>query len=405
MISMKMGKSSVAALLLSVCLWPSHLTAGDRDLPKEVVQLNDSLKRIYAPDRRVALFDVDYTVADKHVMLRGVTTSAEAKTALAEGLKQKGYEVMDCLQLLPDEQALEGKVYGIVNVSVCNLRAEGDFSSEMMTQALMGMPVKVLQRDGWYRVQTPDNYISWVHRVGIHPVTEEELTAWNRAEKVVVTSHYGFVYSEANEGSQTVSDVVAGDRLKLEGRKGAFYRVSYPDGRTGYVSRKIAKTEKEWRAALKQDASSIIATAKTLMGVPYLWAGTSSKGVDCSGLMRTVLYLHDIIIPRDASQQAYVGEHIDIAPDFSNLVPGDLIFFGRKATPERKERVVHVGMYIGEGRFIHSQGDVRISSFLPEDELFDAYNLGRLLFAARVLPYINKEKSLNTTATNPYFNK
>ncbi len=405
MISMKMGKSSVAALLLSVCLWPSHLTAGDRDLPKEVVQLNDSLKRIYAPDRRVALFDVDYTVADKHVMLRGVTTSAEAKTALAEGLKQKGYEVMDCLQLLPDEQALEGKVYGIVNVSVCNLRAEGDFSSEMMTQALMGMPVKVLQRDGWYRVQTPDNYISWVHRVGIHPVTEEELTAWNRAEKVVVTSHYGFVYSEANEGSQTVSDVVAGDRLKLEGRKGAFYRVSYPDGRTGYVSRKIAKTEKEWRATLKQDASSIIATAKTLMGVPYLWAGTSSKGVDCSGLMRTVLYLHDIIIPRDASQQAYVGEHIDIAPDFSNLVPGDLIFFGRKATPERKERVVHVGMYIGEGRFIHSQGDVRISSFLPEDELFDAYNLGRLLFAARVLPYINKEKSLNTTATNPYFNK
>ena len=405
MISMKMGKSSVAALLLSVCLWPSHLTAGDRDLPKEVVQLNDSLKRIYAPDRRVALFDVDYTVADKHVMLRGVTTSAEAKTALAEGLKQKGYEVMDCLQLLPNEQALEGKVYGIVNVSVCNLRAEGDFSSEMMTQALMGMPVKVLQRDGWYRVQTPDNYISWVHRVGIHPVTEEELTAWNRAEKVVVTSHYGFVYSEANEGSQTVSDVVAGDRLKLEGRKGAFYRVSYPDGRTGYVSRKIAKTEKEWRATLKQDASSIIATAKTLMGVPYLWAGTSSKGVDCSGLMRTVLYLHDIIIPRDASQQAYVGEHIDIAPDFSNLVPGDLIFFGRKATPERKERVVHVGMYIGEGRFIHSQGDVRISSFLPEDELFDAYNLGRLLFAARVLPYINKEKSLNTTATNPYFNK
>lgn len=402
---MKMGKSSVAALLLSVCLWPSPLTAGDRDLPKEVVQLNDSLKRLYAPDRRVALFDVDYAVADKHVMLRGVTTSAEAKQALAQGLKQAGYEVMDCLQLLPNEQELEGKVYGIVNVSVCNLRAEGDFSSEMMTQALMGMPVKVLQRDGWYRVQTPDNYIAWVHRVGIHPVTEEELTAWNRAEKVVVTSHYGFVYSKANESSQTVSDVVAGDRLKLEGRKGAFYRVSYPDGRTGYVSRKIAKTEKEWRATLKQDASSIIATAKTLMGVPYLWAGTSSKGVDCSGLMRTVLYLHDIIIPRDASQQAYVGEHIDIAPDFSNLVPGDLIFFGRKATPERKERVVHVGMYIGEGRFIHSQGDVRISSFLPEDELFDAYNLGRLLFAARVLPYINKEKSLNTTATNPYFNK
>lgn len=108
-------------------------------------------------------------------------------------------------------------------------------------------------------------------------------------------------------------------------------------------------------------------------------------------------------IPRDASQQAYVGEHIDIASDFSNLQPGDLIFFGRKATAERKERVVHVGMYIGGKRFIHSQGDVHISSFDPLDELFDEYNLGRLLFAARVLPYINKKEGLNTTATNEYY--
>ena len=229
----------------------------------------------------------------------------------------------------------------------------------MMTQGLMGMPVRVLQRDGWYRIQTPDNYIAWVHRVGIHPVTKEELHVWNRAEKIVVTSHYGFVYSEPNQSSQTVSDVVAGNRLKWEGTKGAFYKVAYPDGRTGYISKSIS--------------------------------------------MRTILFIHDIIIPRDASQQAYVGEHIDIAPDFSNLQPGDLIFFGRKATADRKERVVHVGMYIGNKRFIHSQGDVHVSSFDSADELFDEYNLGRLLFATRVLPYINKEASLNTTETNPYY--
>ena len=233
------------------------------------------------------------------------------------------------------------KTYGIINVSVSNLRVDPDFSSEMMTQGLMGMPVRVLQRDGWYRIQTPDNYIAWVHRVGIHPVTKEELHVWNRAEKIVVTSHYGFVYSEPNQSSQTVSDVVAGNRLKWEGTKGAFYKVAYPDGRTGYISKSISMPEKKWRAALKQDAASIIRTAHTLMGVPYLWAGTSSKGIDCSGFMRTILFIHDIIIPRDASQQAYVGEHIDIAPDFSNLQPGDLIFFGRKATADRKERVVH----------------------------------------------------------------
>ena len=169
---------------------------GDRTIPAEVVQLADSLKQKFAPDKRVSLFDVDYSFSGKNVMLRGVTTSAEAKTALLDGLAKKGYAVMDCLQVLPDETGLESKTYGIVNVSVCNLRVDPDFSSEWMTQGLMGMPVRVLQRDGWYRIQTPDNYIAWVHRVGIHPVTREELAAWNNSEKIVVTSHYGFVYSQ-----------------------------------------------------------------------------------------------------------------------------------------------------------------------------------------------------------------
>ena len=78
------------------------------------------------------------------------------------------------------------------------------------------------------------------------------------------------------------------------------------------------------------------------------------------------------------------------------------ILSAARQPPERKERVVHVGMYIGGKRFIHSQGDVHISSFDLADELFDEYNLGRLLFT-RVLPYINKEAGLNTTETNEYY--
>ena len=394
----------VAACCLLGASFVSSVCAGNGgEVPAEVARLTDSLKQVYAPDGRVALFQVDYSFADKNVMLRGVTTSADAKRALTDGLTSKGYRLMDCLRVVPDSAALEGRTWGIVNVSVCNLRSSADFSSEMMTQGLMGMPVRVLEKDGWYRIQTPDKYIAWVHRVGIHPVTREELVAWNEAPKVVVTSHYGFVYSQPKVGTQPVSDVVAGNRLKLEGTKGAFYRVAYPDGRQGYLPKELAMPEAKWRVQIKRDAASIIATAHTLMGVPYLWAGTSSKGVDCSGFMRTVLFMHDILIPRDASQQAYVGEHIDIAPDFGNLQPGDLIFFGRKATAERRERVVHVGMYIGNKRFIHSQGDVRIGSFDPQDELFDEYNLGRLLFATRVLPYINKEKGLETTDENEFY--
>lgn len=392
-----------AFFALSLLPW-SALGAQEEAVPDEVKAIGRTLKARYAPDRRVALFDVDYSLTGaKKLLLRGVTTSTEAKAELLSTLEARGYETVDSLRLLPDEEGLEGKTYGIINLSVASLRVEPDYSSEMTTQALLGMPVRVLERDGWYRIQTPDDYIAWVHRVSVLPVIRKELTAWNRAEKVVVTSHYAFVYSQPDRRSQTVSDVVAGNRLKLEGAEGDFYRVSYPDGRRGYVEKSVALPEREWRKNLTQDAASIIRTAHTLMGVPYLWAGTSSKGVDCSGFVRTVLFMHDIIIPRDASQQAYVGQHIDIAPDFSNLRPGDLVFFGRKATAERKERVVHVGIYIGGRRFIHSQGDVRISSFDPQDERFDAFNLERLLFATRVLPSINKEKGLNTTDKNPYY--
>lgn len=391
-------------LMLATVVFTGNVAATEKVLPKQVQQLSQQVRNEFIPDKRVAVFDVNYQVSGQKITVKGVTTSAAAKNSLLSGLKKANYQVTDSLQLLPNNATLNGKTYGVVDLSVCNLRVAPDFSSEMTTQALLGMPVRVLQNEGWYRIQTPDNYIAWVHRAGVHPMTKAEYDAWNQADKIVVTSHYGFTYEKPDETAQTVSDVVGGNRLKWEGTEGAFYKVAYPDGRRAYIAQAIAQPEKVWRAALKQDAESIIRTAYTMMGIPYLWAGTSSKGMDCSGFVRTALFLHDIIIPRDASQQAYVGKHIDIAPGFANVQPGDLIFFGRKATPEKRERVVHVGIYIGNQKFIHSQGDVHVSSFTPTDRDFDPFNLNRLLYAVRILPYINKEATLNTTDKNPYYN-
>ena len=83
--------ASFFAVFLFITLFAVASEAGDRNIPVEVAQLTDSLKKQFAPDRRVALLDVDYSFSDKNVMLRGVTTSAEAKNALLKELARKGY--------------------------------------------------------------------------------------------------------------------------------------------------------------------------------------------------------------------------------------------------------------------------------------------------------------------------
>lgn len=299
--------------------------------------------------------------------------------------------------------ALSAQEYGVVDISVCNLRATPDFDAEMVSQALLGTPVHILKKaesNNWPQVQTPDTYTGWVHRDAITLLSFEEYHDWNAAPKIIVTALTGVVRAEASERAATVSDVVAGDRLRDLGRKGRYWQVGFPDGRTGYLRRDLAEREAAWRADLDQSPEAILATALTMNGFPYIWAGMSPKGTDCSGFVRTVLFMHDIIIPRDAGPQSRTGERIYGTED---LQPGDLVFFGRNDTAG--PRVSHVGFYLGDGRFIHSLGLVKIGSFRPDDPAYDAYNAGRYLFASRVLPFIDKQEGLNTTLTNPYYNE
>ena len=102
-------------------------------------------------------------------------------------------------------------------------------------------------------------------------------------------------------------------------------------------------------AEIRDRLPAVIAFTQNAMKQPnhYLWGGTLGPNYDCSGLMQAAFAASGIWLPRDAYQQEAFTELIPI----EELLPGDLIFFGSE------EKATHVGLYLGNGSYIHSSGE------------------------------------------------
>lgn len=352
----------------------------------EVVnKIIEEVKHHYAPDKRVAIFHVAVNDTSGVITLSGETNIPEAKEKLLADIKSAGVEVKEEIKLLPAAE-LEGKIYGLVNLSVANIRTKPDHAEEMSTQALLGTPVKIFKKaHGYFLVQTPDMYISWVEDDGVTPLTKPEFEEWINSEKIVYLKEFGFSYSKPDAGSIRVSDLVAGNILVKIGEGGNFIKVKYPDGRIAFVEKEFCMNYKNWLERKMPTSANIISTAEKFMGIPYLWGGTSAKGMDCSGFTKTVYFLNGIVLVRDASQQVHNGVLVDTQNGFENLQPGDLLFFGTQATDSTKERVTHVAIYYGNYEFIHAAGRIKINSFDRNTENFSEYRLNHFIRARRIL--------------------
>lgn len=336
----------------------------------------------FAPDKRVAVFQV--AVGDSG-QLSGKTNLPEAKAALLSTLHQVGLTYDDKIELLPAAE-LRDLSKGVVRLSVANIRSKPANSAEMSTQGLLGMPLRVWDKEGdWFLIQTPDGYLGWMDAHGFQLMDEEQFSSWNTARKVIITNPFTFTYQRADENSQTVSDLVAGDILKFVRKEGRYFEVEYPDGRGGFILQKSALLYTDWLSSLSFSEDDLERTARKMLGIPYLWGGTSYKGMDCSGFTKTVYFLNGWILPRDASQQVRIGQLVDTSKGFANLRKGDLLFFGTPASAHSSEIVSHVGMWLGENKFIHASGLIRISSMDPSSPDFDVFNSARFLRARRIL--------------------
>jgi len=350
----------------------------------------ENTKNTFAPDKRTALFNIEVLEGPSGFTLLGESNLPMAVDSLKSILKEKSIDTKDEIKILPSPE-LEGNTKAVINISAANLRSNPKHSAELATQATLGTIVNVLKKEGgWYLIQTPDNYLAWVDQGGIHLTGEKESFDWTVSDKIIYTNTYGHAY-DSKDKTTRVSDLVAGSLLKLIGSEDDLYKIQFPDGRQAFIVKTEAQEYNSWLSNLSFEADSLIETSKTLMGVPYLWGGTTTKGVDCSGYTKTIYFLNGMVIPRDASQQVHAGKSIDSIADFSQLQKGDLLFFGRKATETTSEKVVHVGMWIGDNQFIHSSNMVRISSIDKDAPNYDEYNVGRYLRTKRILNIDDKK--------------
>jgi hypothetical protein len=350
-------------------------------------ELNDSIKSIYASDGRVALYNISLRPHVKYLLLSGESDQPKAVALLKQKLDQFRIPYLDSISLLPDESIGETK-YAVVNNSVANIRSKPKHSAELATQVLLGTGLKILKiNGGFYLVQVPDGYISWVDHGGVVLMNDHDYSLWSQSQKIIYTKRVGSVYQYKDENAEILSDIVLGAQLKLLNAGANYYEVEYPDKRIGYIKINEAEVYRDWVENVEPSGELIEKYSREFLGSPYLWGGTSSKGMDCSGFTKTVYLMNGFIIPRDASQQINAGKDVDKDLTFENLEKGDLMFFGTKAIADKKQRVTHVGIWLGneKGEFIHSASQVRLSSINPSSDYYDEANTNRYLGSRRYL--------------------
>ena len=214
------------------------------------------------------------------------------------------------------------------------------------SQALLGDRVIVTARSGsWVKVVVPDQPTPLDRRGYPGWVPTAQLTAKTPAASTLVatvTARTTFLRTD-NAAATPVTEISFGTRLPRVSATGAWVRVVTPTGQVRRVYASAVVVRAKGIAPLPKTGADVVRTAQKFNGLPYLWAGRSGFGFDCSGLTSLDYRVRGITIPRDADAQV-VGK----AVARNALRPGDLLFYATRGS------VHHVSIYAGGGRMVQA---------------------------------------------------
>lgn len=228
--------------------------------------------------------------------------------------------------------------FGIINLSAVPGRADSSDKSEMVTQLLFGDIFKITSRtENFVKIKTfYDNYECWICKKQYVSIKEEEYnyiakTPYNCVTDLIHIIKYkgdtvpillGSSLPNFKEGTFSI----AGEQINYDGNYSTPNQIGSKD--------------------------SIVEDAFMYLNAPYLWGGKSPFGIDCSGFTQNIYKINNLVIPRDAHQQANLGEGYSFVEEAE---AGDLAFFDNE-----EGKITHVGILVGNNKIIHASGKVRI---------------------------------------------
>lgn len=230
--------------------------------------------------------------------------------------------------------------YGLAHLSIVPCRAEASDSSEQVTQLLLGETCKVYEsKKGWYRIKTmPDNYECWIDAKQFIFISQREFDELNENKPILVND---LVSIASNDETKEMMTVLFGSILP------------------GFENGQFSLGKSKWNyEGSTQDSSKIgpkekiIENAFLFLNSPYQWGGKSPFGIDCSGFVQVVYKMNGIFLPRDAYQQAEMGQALSFIEEAEE---GDLAFFDNE-----EGRITHVGILLNNNKIIHASGKVRV---------------------------------------------
>ena len=289
-------------------------------------------------------------------------------------------------------------LFALVRTPIAPLQKEPHVQGAQLTQALFGYPLLVVETDGdWHRLRgVNDGYEGWTHRGYVRLIEVPEVEG---ADAVAPYEQRTFVVrdgdgeGDADGGPAGALAAFGGDGAALPAVSlgctvvAGARRLRLPLGALVAASQSILAGEivplGERGVQFPRDGDAIVRTAaRWFEGTPYQWGGVTPWGADCSGLVQSVFRLHGVELPRDAWQQALVGDPLD--PDPAALAAGDLLFFS-----DREDAwVTHVAISAGEGRVAHlalGRGGWAVDELAEPDDDYTERLRGRLTAARRVL--------------------